>query len=114
MIRATFLLCVSLILAACAKEGIPILGLDDKGVFVETYVNPVQMQDNLQKTTAQVEESTFSALQAAAPEASATLRTVAVGLGFNLRAGIGPVVSVGTYPRVRFFFSNARKPFIPD
>ena len=115
MIRSGFLFIVCLLgCASCAKEGIPILGLDDNGAFVERYVSKNQMRHELKKTTSQVAESTFTALEASPVDTSATLRTVAVGLGFNLKGGLSHIISIGVSPKIRFAFSNSRWPIIPE
>ena len=89
------------------------LGLDEKGEYIERYVTQDQFSNELQKATAQVGESTFAALQASPADQSAMLRSVVVGLGFNLKAALGPVASITVNPRVRFAFSNSQKPIVP-
>ncbi len=113
--RAKICLVFSLggLLSGCAVDGIPLLGLDDSGEFVERFASDRQFAEELRLATAQVRESTFLALRDARHEPTDTLRTVAVGLGFNLSAGLGSVVSIGVSPRVRFIFSNSQVPVVP-
>jgi hypothetical protein len=100
-------------LAGCADDGIPLLGFDDGGVLVARYATDRQFSEELSLATAQVKESVFLALRDAHPEQRDTLRTVAIGLGFNLSAGLGSLVSIGVSPRVRFVFSNSQVPVVP-
>lgn len=106
-------LCMPMLLAGCSGDGIPMYGLDDSGHFVERYTSEWQFKDELRKASTQVAESTFTALQSSPADRSGSLRSVIVGLGFNLQAGLGPIIAVGVSPKVRFAFSNSKKPIVP-
>ena len=41
------------------------------------------------------------------------LRTVSVGCALDAEVGLGPIVSFGFVPRIRFIFSNSNTPPIP-
>jgi len=97
----------------CAQEGIPILGLDDNGRYIERYASDGELRNELMGVSTQVASSTFKALQSATQDQSGTLRTVVVGLGFNFSGGLGDFVTLGVSPRVRFIFSNQKNPFLP-
>jgi hypothetical protein len=100
-------------LAGCSKEGIPLYGLDDSGRFIERYASEAQFRRELTKVSSQVSESAFAALSESPQERSGMLRTVVVGLGFNLQGGLGPIVTLGVASKVRFAFSNSQKPIVP-
>jgi hypothetical protein len=100
-------------LTGCSQQGIPMVGFDDNGNPVERYAEDAQFRDELSKATSQVNDSAFRALQAAPADQSGMLRSVVVGLGFNLSGGLGPIVTLGVSPKVRFVFSNSQKPIVP-
>jgi hypothetical protein len=113
-----FVATLPLILAACSSDGVPMIGLDDSGNPVERYVEEAILKEEFNRASGQVEDSTFVALKnelqsPAAMAQAGSLREVVVGLGFNLSGGLGPVVTMGVSPKVRFVFSNRVEPVIP-
>ncbi len=115
MRRALCTMAISFFLAlsGCSRDGIPLLGLDNSGNFITRFASDRQFHDELSKASSQVNESTSIALRTSPQDQSGKLRTVAVGLGFNVTLGLGPALSIGASPRIRFIFSNSRAPIIP-
>ncbi|HEY8278614.1 MAG TPA: hypothetical protein VIH99_03255 [Bdellovibrionota bacterium] len=61
-----------------------------------------------------VHDSTLPTLASQQATASGwLLRDVAVGIGFALEVGLGPIWSTTIAPRVRFVFSNSTSPTLP-
>jgi hypothetical protein len=100
-------------LVGCAKDGVPLIGLDDKGQLIERYESDAKVRDELARAAGQVGQSAFSAINASPADQSGMLRTVAVGIGFNLSGGLGPIITMGVAPKARFIFSNSKTPIVP-
>ncbi len=108
-----FILVAMLGLSGCAQDGIPLLGMDDSGSILERYASDEEFREELTKATSQVNHSTFTALRSSGQDQSGMLRTVVVGLGFTFQGGLGPFITASAQPKVRFGFSNSKKPITP-
>lgn len=115
-LKSKALLVLVLFIAIGCKErrtGIAIVGLDSKGKPMDFFVDPKQYSDKLGELLSSVSDSTMPVLQDLPESKKWGLRTVLVGLGLNMEAGIEPILKVSASPKLKVVFSNSKKPSIP-
>lgn len=101
------------LLSGCGKSGIPIIGLDKDGKEVTYYVPEKDYVENMGTIMMTAQESVYPALSENSRASSWHIRTLVLGLGFNLEFSAGPIITAGVQPRLRFAFSNSKKPILP-
>ena len=119
MIHLALTLGFTVTLTSCLSEttdsssGIPIVGIDKNGVTHEKYIKPDSFINEMTEDISMVNDSTLEALKIAKTTSGAELKTVAVGLGVNIKTSIPQIVSLGTSGRLRLFFSKDDNTYIP-
>ncbi|MDZ4661407.1 MAG: hypothetical protein SGJ18_07270 [Pseudomonadota bacterium] len=97
-----------LVSLGCAKDGIPILGLDGDGKVSEFFIGEKDFKENMTGLIDSVNKSTIKVLEEKEAKPF-MLRTVVVGVGLKFEAGFGPFAKASAEPKVRFVFSNVAK-----
>lgn len=92
---------------------IPMVGLNEDGSPIETFVPEMPYKEKLTQGIISVQESTIPILQKRGESKKGwMLRSVIVGLGIQMEIKLGPIVKFGVLPRFRIGFSNSRDPSI--
>ncbi len=94
-------------------DSITMIGLDEKGSPVESIMKKREYTERLAAISTAVNESAVVAMSRQENKASWGLRTLAVGIGVGLEAGLGPIIKVKMTPRFRLIFSNLAEPILP-
>jgi hypothetical protein len=97
---------------AMAAE-LPIITQDEQGVPIEAVVSKQEYSRRLSRLVEATQQSAMPALQALKEKQGWKLRTVLVGVGVSLGAGLGPILQVNATPRFRLAFSNNSDPAFP-
>ena len=93
-------------------DGIPVIGLDSRGVAAQVFVPKSEYVKRMMAYTSSVQDSLLPVLNRHDPGSEWALRTVIFGAGVNAEVGIGPF-RVGAFPRFRMIFSNSKDPSLP-
>jgi hypothetical protein len=102
-----------LCLTACDKNGIPLMGYDDRGKYYEYMVSDKEYAKQVNAIMITANEAVQPALSKTAKASQWRLRTVVVGLGFKGELRTGPSVKKSVSPRLRLAYSNSANPVIP-
>jgi len=112
--RSGFALLVLWVLpiAACLRDGVPVIGFDEHGNPAQVEISGKEYSKRLSAVISSVPESTLEALGESSTRSGWMLRTAVVGIGVGAEIGIGPF-KIGALPRARLLFSNSTEPAIP-
>ena len=100
-------------LRAGDDDSITMIGLDEKGSPVEKLMKKKEYTERLAAISTAVNESAVVAMSKQDDKPSWGLRTLAVGIGVGLEAGLGPIIKVKMTPRFRLVFANLAEPILP-
>ncbi len=110
--RAIFLATLLISSIAVADE-IAMVGMDDNGRPVEFVMEKSKYQKNLSAALDGVQIATLPVLNKHTLTGSWLMRTFILGVGFNIEAGIGPIVKLAAAPKFTVAFSNSTDPVLP-
>jgi hypothetical protein len=109
-----FLLYLNGFASSAFAQDIPVVGVDDQGQVIESYVPEVLFKERLTTAIQSVQDSTAKAIKKQIHTPTHwMLRTVVVGLGINMEIKAGPIIKLGALPRFRVAFTNAVEPSVP-
>jgi hypothetical protein len=100
--------------ATASNTEIPMVGLDSEGNPVEFTMEKGTYIKNLSDGIRATEAATLNALEKRPSSTSKwTLRTIVVGMGVNLEAGLSKVFKLSAMPKFRVLFSKDKDPVTP-
>lgn len=94
-------------------KGIPLIGLNRDGKQVSVSVSQSDFEKQMKEIATSVHESAMPALLQHSRGHYWMLRTLVIGVGLQLDAGLGPILSITTKPRFRLVYTNSSAPFFP-
>ena len=102
-----------LLLSGCkqdSEDGIPIVGVDERGRTVTYYVETQQYIDEMAKVFSETHDSVLTSLATTGESGSWNLQAVSVGLGAAAKFEIPLLVSLGRGGRTRLLFTRQNNP----
>ena len=94
-------------------EEIPLVGLDENDVPIESVVTKQEYQEKMSALLASVQQSTIPTLTQRNAGSGWRLRTVVVGIGTSVEVGVKSVLTLGFLPRFKVAFTNSSDPGLP-
>lgn len=96
-----------------ASEKVPVIALDGNGKPIVVEVSAKEYSLRYKSTVSTTNDSLMEALDITpAKNRQWRLRTITVGLGVNMKFGVGPF-KVAAVPKSRLFFTNSTNPPLP-
>jgi hypothetical protein len=102
---------------ASGTDDIALVGIDSNGNSVETTLSSDEYLKRLSGAMEAVTSSTLEGLRQTRPLFKGSkpwkVRTVVVGVGAELEAGVGPILKLKAAPRFKLAFSDSNDPALP-
>ena len=98
--------------SAMAAE-IPVVGMNENGKEVVIHVSRSKFAEGVAQMIESTQEDALPALSAAKTGKKWMLRTLALGIGLDIKLGFTPVFELGIAPRFRAILSNSTNAVIP-